>query len=99
MGSSTHKFLGLNPSLTVTLREGSDGDRRGAGGKVRTTWRMDGLFGSSSSAISVVNTAINMPSFVAPPLTNLCETRYASKKAEEKQCGGRRPGENCSVSI
>ena len=57
----------------------------------------DGFFGSSA-AISV-NTAINMPSFVAPPLTNLCETRYASKKAEEKQCGGRRPGENCSVSI
>ena len=73
----------------------------GAGGKVRTSDDLadaDGFFGSSA-AISVVNTAINMPSFVAPPLTNLCETRYASKKAEEKQCGGRRPGENCSVSI
>ena len=65
---------------------------------LRTTLRTDGFFGSSLSAITV-NTAINMPSFVAPPLTNLCETRYASKKAEEKQCGGRRPGENCSVSI
>ena len=48
----------------------------------------DGFFGSSLSAISVVNTAINMPSFVAPPLTKLCETRYARKQAEEKRKSG-----------
>ena len=60
----------------------------GAGGKVWTTWWKDGFFGSSLSAISVVNTAINMPSFVAPPLTKLCETRYARKQAEEKRKSG-----------